>query len=311
MASAKQVAVVVGASRGIGRQIAIDLARDGYAVVVAAKTTSDATQCVPFPPDPNSPQSTINTVAREITEAGGDALALQVDVRDFENIQDMVEQTVQKYARLDVLVYNSGAIWWASVEKTPMKRFQLMQRVNPEGLYGCVQACLPHLYRHGEKGSGRIVVISPPIYSRFLRGKTAYAMGKVAMSALTMGLAMDFEREGRSELAITSLWPAAAIDSAATQNPQTDRSRLRKPTIFSDAVLAILKAPAKDVNGACLLDEDFLQSHEGVSDFSKYALVPGSMPRRIMPAKLPDLSVKEQADEGARMDSTSLRATKL
>ena len=110
-----------------------------------------------------------------------------------------------------------------------MKRFQLMQRINPEGLYGCVQACLPHLYRNGEdgKGRGRIVVISPPIYSRFLRGKTAYAMGKVridndrglitallianqfGMSALTMGLAMDFERESRVNLAITSMWPAA------------------------------------------------------------------------------------------------------
>ena len=69
-----------------------------------------------------------------------------------------------------------------SVEKTPMKRFQLMQRVNPEGLYGAVQACLPHFYKNGEdgKGRGRIVVISPPIYRRFLRGKTAYAMGKAS-----------------------------------------------------------------------------------------------------------------------------------
>lgn len=223
----------MGASRGIGRQVVIDLAKDGYsgehmdyeddrvasadwnacAVVVAAKTTSDASKCAPFPPNPNSPQSTINTVAREITEAGGDAVALQVDVRDFENIIYMVEQTIETFGRLDVLVYNSGAIWWSSVEKTPMKRFQLMQRVNPEGLYGCVQACLPHLYHNGEKGAGRIVVISPPIYSRFLRGKTAYAMGKFAMSALTMGLAMDFGREGRSELAITSLWPAAVRQS--------------------------------------------------------------------------------------------------
>lgn len=94
----------------------------------------------------------------------------------------MVDQTIKKYNRLDVLVYNSGAIWWASVENTPMKRFQLMQRVNPEGLYGTIQASLPHFYKNGSsgKGNGRIVVISPPIYSRFLKGKTAYAMGKVS-----------------------------------------------------------------------------------------------------------------------------------
>lgn len=119
---------------------------------------------------------------REITDSGGEALAAQLDVRDFQNIESMVDQTIRKYGRLDVLVYNSGAIWWASVEATPMKRFRLLQRVNPEGLYGTVQACLPHLYKNGEdgKGKGRIVVISPPIYRRFLRGKTAYAMGKVS-----------------------------------------------------------------------------------------------------------------------------------
>lgn len=86
-----------------------------------------------------------------------------------------------------------------------MKRFQLMQRVNIEGLYGTVQAALPRLKK--EK-TGRIIVVSPPIYSRFFRGKTAYAMGKVGMSVLTKGLAMDFERQGLKNMAITSIWPA-------------------------------------------------------------------------------------------------------
>ncbi|KAI6887118.1 short chain dehydrogenase [Hortaea werneckii] len=246
MPSYKEVAIVVGASRGIGRQIAVDLAKDGYAVVVAAKTVSDASKCTPFPPDPNSSSSTINTVVREITEAGGEALPIQLDVRDFGDVQSMVDQTAKKYGRIDVLVYNSGAIWWSSVEKTPMKRFQLMQRINPEGFYGCVQACLPYMYQNGGKGKGRIVVVSPPIYRRFLKGKTAYAMGKWAMSALTMGLSVDFEREERTEMAITSLWTGAGINSAATQGAQTDRKELRKPTIFSDAVRAILKAPPSD-----------------------------------------------------------------
>ena len=175
-------------------------------VVVAAKTTSDATKCSPFPPDPNSSASTINTVAREITEAGGKATAISVDVRDFPSVQKLIDGTVAAYGRLDVLVYNSGAIWWSSVANTPVKRFRLMQHVNPEGLYGCIQACLPHLC---ERGTGRVVVVSPPIYSRFFRGKTAYAMGKAGMSVLTMGLAMDWKREGRDGMAISSIWPAA------------------------------------------------------------------------------------------------------
>jgi NAD(P)-dependent dehydrogenase (short-subunit alcohol dehydrogenase family) len=275
-------------------------------VVVAAKSTSDAANVYPFPPDPNSPQSTISTVEREIREAGGEATALAVDTRDFASIQQMVEQTVLKYGRLDVLIYNSGAIWWASVENTPMKRFQLMQRVNVEGLYGTIQAALPQFKANGWKG--RIIVVSPPIYSRFFRGKTAYAMGKVGMSVLTKGLAMDWEREGKTDMAITSIWPATAIQSAATQNiDQETVSDLRKPSIYSDAILAMLRAPVDEVNGCLELDEDFLRK-KGVMDFEKYNIVSGANPRRIMPLMFPDLTVQEQADEGRRMDSAKARA---
>ena len=146
--------------------------------MLAAKTTSDASKTNPFPPDPNSSRSTINTVEREIREAGGHAAAVVVDVRDASQIQHAVDETARIFGRLDVLVYNSGAIWWSSVEKTPLKRFRLMQQVNPEGLYATVHAALPHFEKNGWKG--RIVVVSPPIYSRFFRGKTAYAMGKLS-----------------------------------------------------------------------------------------------------------------------------------
>ncbi|KXT19009.1 hypothetical protein AC579_8736 [Pseudocercospora musae] len=314
--SSKPVALVIGASRGLGRQVAIDLAKNGYRVIVSAKTTSNASQCNPFPPDPNSFDSTINTVAREISEIhGGEAEAIACDVRFYDQIQELVKRGIEeKFGRLDVVVYNSGAIWWSSVEGTDFKRFQ----INPEGLYGTVQAALPYLYKStdGGKGRGRIVVVSPPIYSRFVKGKAAYAMGKFGMSALTMGLAVDWGREGRTGLAITSLWPAVAIDSAATQSarsypPQEGRKQLRKPEIFSDAILGIINAPAKDVNGKTLLDEDFLREHEGVTDFSKYALVPGTTPRRIMPTKMPDLSVAEQDDEGVRVDSAAQRKNKF
>ncbi|KAI0200776.1 hypothetical protein F4808DRAFT_151702 [Astrocystis sublimbata] len=311
MNTAKEVALVVGASRGIGRQIAIDLAlaKGSYRVIVAAKSISDAYGCSTFPPDPNSPQSTISTVEREIREAGGEAAAIAVDVRDFDAVQRCVQETVELYGRLDVLIYNSGAIWWASVEDTPMKRFQLMQRVNPEGLYGFVQASLPHLKK---RGSGRIIVVSPPIYSRFFRGKVSYAMGKISMSVLTKGLAMDFQRQGLTNMAITSIWPAAAIESGATQkmtqaNPK-EAEGLRKATIFSDAVLAMLKAPADTINGRLELDEDYLRNDAGVTDFSKYSLIPGTSPRRIMPAQLPNLAVKEQDDEGQILNSADNRA---
>ncbi|KAL2259151.1 hypothetical protein VTK26DRAFT_7260 [Humicola hyalothermophila] len=94
----RQVALVIGASRGIGRQIAVDLAKEGYAVVVAAKTTTpeaELDKISPFPPNPNSPQSTITTVAREITLAGGEATAIPVDTTNYASIQQLIKKTIE------------------------------------------------------------------------------------------------------------------------------------------------------------------------------------------------------------------------
>ena len=276
-------------------------------------------------------------MAHEIQSIGGKALPLTVDVRSYESIQSMVASALSNYGRIDVLIYNAGAIWWSAVRTTPMQRFKLLQQVNPEGLYGCVQAVLPEFERQGN--NGRIVVVCPPIYSRFFRGKTAYAMGKVGMSVLVKGLAMDFEREGHVHgklrgdgMAIFGIWPATAsdstfsrvffhadaiqaIESAATarmvqQDPQEARD-LRRPSIFSDAILAMLDALPERMNGQLELDEDFLRDHCGITDFSKYSIIPGSEPRRIMPRKFPNLLVEEQSDEGRRVDSTRLPSPKL
>ena len=183
-----------------------------------------------------------------------------------------------------------------------------------------MQACLPVFEKQGNVG--RIVVVSPPIYSRFFRGKTGYAMGKVGMSVLVKGLGMDFERDGvvrgkkRGEgCAVVGIWPATAVESAATKrtvdlDPGEARD-LRKPTIFSDAVLAMLDARPEVINGQLELDEDFLRKQCGVTDFSKYSVVAGTSPRRIMPDRFPSLLVDEQDDEGKRVDSTKFGRTKL
>jgi NAD(P)-dependent dehydrogenase (short-subunit alcohol dehydrogenase family) len=141
----------------------------------------------------------------------------------------LIKQTVQTYGSIDVLVYNSGAIWWASVQNSPFKRFKLMQEVNIEGLYSTLEAAFPVFEK--QNWDARIVVVSPPIYSRFFRGKTAYAVGKVGMSVLVKGLAMDWMREGKTKMAINSIWPAVAIESAATnmKGREGPRENLRHP----------------------------------------------------------------------------------
>lgn len=320
-ATHKPVAIVIGASRGIGRQVAIDLAKAGYHVVVAAKSADPPRSSSASSPNPNSRESTITTVTAEIHALGFAATAIAVDVRSASSVDNLISSTISQLGRIDAVVYNAGAIWWSSIATTPLKRYKLMQEVNSEGLYATVQALLPHFL---ERNKGRIIVVSPPIYQRFTYGKGAYAMTKVAMSVLTKALAKDFERMGEAgkELAITSIWPAAAIESAATEFniPTNDEAAalakkkdLRKATIYSDAILAMLRAPVGVVNGLLDLDEDFLRRVEGFSDhdFEKYCVVPGSKPRRIMPRVFPDLRVDEEDDEGTRMDSVKLRSTKL
>ncbi|PWW75627.1 NAD(P)-binding protein [Tuber magnatum] len=301
-----KVALVIGASRGIGRQIAIDLARAGYIVVIAAKSITDESKPYTFPPDPNSARSTITTVAREITEAGGTVLAIPADVRSEASINSLIQATLSEFSKIDVVIYNSGAIYWSAIDTTPTSRFRLLQQINPEGLYITLQAIIPAFKK---QGIGRVVVVCPPIYSRFFRGKTAYAVGKVGMSVMVKGLAMDWERQGEKGLGVCGIWPAAAIQSGATG--RVDPEQLRHATIFSDAIIAMINAPVEIINGLLDTDEDFLRKHEGITDFSKYSLVPGTVPRRIMPAEFPDLTVAEQDDEGDRIDNAKERVAKL
>jgi NAD(P)-dependent dehydrogenase (short-subunit alcohol dehydrogenase family) len=304
------VVIVIGASRGIGRQIAITLAKEGFTVVVAAKSSSPSPSNDSVP-DPNSRDSTIDTVASEIEKAGGKAYAHQVDVRTPSSIAELISWTISTLGGIDSIIYNPGAIFWASVLDTPVRRYELMHEVNTLGLYITVQTVLPHFY---SRGHGNLIIVSPPIYSRFPRGKTAYAMTKFAMTTLMIGLYHDFKRRKVQGFngCVCSIWPATGILSAATEFVRPgEHENLRKPEIFADAILAILKEEdVWRVCGKAWLDEDYLRTLKGVSDFDQYAVIPGTKVRRIMPKRLPSLEVEEEDDEGNRLDSTQLRIRK-
>ncbi|KAJ3020710.1 UNVERIFIED_CONTAM: hypothetical protein HDU68_010002 [Siphonaria sp. JEL0065] len=302
----RPVAVVIGASRGIGAYIAQGLASDGFVVVAAGRTfeTKTTTKSKQFE-SPNSLLSllsSLSSVCNLINESGclGAAVPIECDVSSDESIAALFE-TVKNKLRLQisVVVYNAGAIFWGPVVNTTAKRFNLMNRVNTCGLYKTVDVVLPLFIK---AKMGRFLVVSPPIYSRFFRGKTPYAMGKVGMTVLTHGLGMELAdlNKGYSNqnegIAITSLWPATAIQSAVTEVKNVPLNYLRHPSIFADAVVGILKEPASKVNGLALLDEDYLRAYRGVSDFSKYRLIPDIEPPRMMPKAFPSLLVEEQED---------------
>jgi NAD(P)-dependent dehydrogenase (short-subunit alcohol dehydrogenase family) len=299
-----RVALVIGASRGIGRQTCITLAQQGWRVGVAAKSQED---------NPKLP-GTIFSVAREIealtggeTKAEGQewktALPIVCDVRSTASIEEAVQKCLQHFGRLDYVVYNAGAIWWATVEQTDNKRFDLLNEVNMRGSYNTVRTVLP-IFK--QQKSGRILIISPPIYSRFFRGKVGYAMTKVGMTVLVHGLAEELKDTG---VAITALWPATAIESQVSAKMKAKPELMRKATIFADAVAAIGDEPADRLNGAALIDEDYLREYRGLTDadFVKYRSDPATEPPRLLPKKFPSLLVAEQDEPGLHMSSVAAR----
>jgi len=250
--------VITGASRGIGRAIAVRCARDGANVAILAKT--DETH-------PSLP-GTIHTVAEEVENAGGKALPIKVDVRFEESVQKAVEETARTFGGIDILVNNASAIFIAPTLETPMKRFDLMHQCNARAAFCMSQACLPHLKNSG----GHILNMSPPLNMdpKWFQGHLAYTMSKYGMSLCTLGMAAEFADNGVS---VNSLWPVTTIATSAIEKffPSVI-PKSRKESIVSDAAYVILtKEPPP--TGKFFTDEEVLRG-EGIDNFDSYAVDP-------------------------------------
>src|SRR5262249_19227811 len=130
-----RVAIVTGASRGIGRAIALGLAKAGWRIVVAAKST-ESTEKLP---------GSIHTVAAEVEALGSQALAVQVDVRDEAQIEAMAAKSIERFGRIDILINNAGALFWKPLLETPARRFDLVMSVNARAACLCSRAVLPSM----------------------------------------------------------------------------------------------------------------------------------------------------------------------
>jgi citronellol/citronellal dehydrogenase len=260
-----KVAVVTGASRGIGRALALGLAREGCAVVIAAKSTEST---------PRLPGS-IYSVAKEVEELGAPALAVPVDVRDVGQVAALADRALERFGRVDLLVNNAGALHWPSLLETPAKKFDLVMAVNARAAFLCSRAFLPAMIR---QRWGHVVNMSPPLDLAMVPGRIAYAISKLGMTLLTHGLAEEVRPHN---VAVNSLWPVTVIESQASINwGLGTREQWRKPDILVDCVLRLVRKEPAALTGQALLDEDFLRA-EGVTEFDRYACVPGSRPPRL------------------------------
>lgn len=254
---------ITGASRGIGKAIALKAARDGANVVIAAKTAD---------PHPKLP-GTIYTAAKEIEAAGGQALPCVVDVRDENSVGTAVENAVKQFGGLDILVNNASAISLTGTRETPMKRYDLMHQINTRGTYLVSKLCVPHLL----KGTNpHILNISPPLNMkpRWFKDHVAYTMAKYGMSMCVLGMAEEFKSEG---IACNALWPRTAIITAAMEmlaGKEIDK-QCRKPDIMADAAYVMLCKDSRSYTGNFAVDDDVLKV-EGITDFEPYAVDPNT-----------------------------------
>ncbi len=254
---------ITGASRGIGKAIALRAARDGANVAIVAKTAE---------PHPKLP-GTIYSAVEEVEVAGGKGLAIQTDIRHEEQVEAAVKKTVDTFGGIDILVNNASAIFLAGTLETPMKRYDLMHSVNVRGTYLCSQKCIPHLLK---ADNPHVLNLSPPLNmeAKWFAGHVAYTMAKFGMSECVLGMAAEFKDRG---VAFNALWPRTTIATAAVQNllgGDQMISRSRKPEIMADAAHAIFTRDSKVCTGNFFVDEDLLKE-EGVTDFNQYAITPG------------------------------------
>jgi len=258
---AGKTAFISGASRGIGKAIALKFAKDGANIVIAAKS---ATPHAKLP-------GTIYTVAAEIEAAGGRALPCIVDVRDDVSVQDSVDAAVKEFGGIDILVNNASAISLTGTLATSMKKYDLMNSVNTRGTYLCSQVCLPHLKKSAH---GHILNISPPLSMNplWFKNHTAYTIAKYGMSMCVLGMAEEFRDDGVS---VNGLWPRTTIATAAVEmlGGEDLIAMSRKPEIMADAAYAIVTR--NDFTGNLTVDDDVLRA-AGVTDLEGYSWVPGN-----------------------------------
>jgi citronellol/citronellal dehydrogenase len=255
--------LITGGTRGIGKAIAIRLAREGANIAIVGKTAE---------PNPKL-EGTIYSAAEEIAAAGpGKVLPIQGDIRFEESIQQIAEQTAATFGGIDILVNNASAINLSPTETTEVKRYDLMHNINVRGTFFMSKACIPWLK---QAHNPHILNLSPPINldPRWLGPHLAYTMSKYGMSMVVLGLAEELKQY---RIAANALWPKTIIATAAVKNLLGGDfliQRSRTPEIVADAAFYILQKPSFETTGNFFIDEDVLKN-EGTTDFSKYSINP-------------------------------------
>jgi len=254
---------ITGASRGIGAAMALCCAEAGANVVIAAKTAD---------PHPKLP-GTIHSVAEDCEKAGGKALAVQMDLRNVEEIEAAVEKAAERFGGIDVLINNASAQTFTRTPDTTPKLFDLMFDINVRGTFFASQACIPYLRK---SANPQILTVASAISPdpRWYAERLPRTMSKYGMSMCVIGLAEEFKEEG---ISVNGIWPRHAIATAAIQVTRPDMyETCRRPTIMADAAHWIVTRPKGAVSGRFFFDDEALsEAGKSAAEIDAYWITPG------------------------------------
>jgi citronellol/citronellal dehydrogenase len=258
MSLSGKVAIVTGSSRGIGKAMALGLARAGAAVVVAARSETER---------PHAP-GTIYATAAEIEALGGKALPVRCNVREEENIYAMAQRALDALGRIDVLVNNAGVGTYRPFLEATVKEWDLVMDINLRAPFICCKAVVPIMM---EQGGGSIINISSHaatnIFSSTLNADPgaeialmgqAYGAAKAGLERLTWGLAAEL---GRYNIAVNALKPLRPVltEGFQAQRPDADFSTWATPEDMVKAAVFLAQQDAHGLTGAVVTAEEIVR----------------------------------------------------
>lgn len=238
-----KIAVVTGASRGLGKAMALQLAREGASVAVAARTIEPAQSRLP---------GTIRETVKEIVQFGGRAIAVRCDVSREEEVNALIEQVDKQFGRVDIMINNAGIGMPKSFLKLTIKHWDLLMNVNLRGTFLCTKAVLPQMT---ERKCGNIINLTSVLATR-IKYSIPYGASKAAIERLTLGLAKEMKKYN---VAVNALKPDFTVTEAVkAELPDVDTSDWQRPEMWGKYAALLAAQDAESLTGM-ILDEKALK----------------------------------------------------
>jgi citronellol/citronellal dehydrogenase len=251
-----KVAIVTGGSRGIGKQICLTLAQEGALVVVVARTENEGERRLP---------GTIYQTADEIRASGGTALPIRTDITVDEDIERMVQRTLSEFGRIDILVNDAAVNINSTVADLPVKRWDLMMRVNLRGTFICTKSVLPTMMA---QRSGNIMCMTSVAAKRQAPpGEVCYSITKAGIELFCWGLAQEVREYN---IAVNDLYPTGGVMTNGFKEvfkrrsfSDEDINRMKAPEQIAEAALWIVQQDASTFTGRSVNDDEVRALIEG------------------------------------------------